>query len=72
MDPRLNKLREYQIAIGAKVLIIDVMQTPEQAIELYKKYVSEPDYYHHESYKDICKKIEELFPEEAFIWSLER
>ena len=72
MDPRLSELKKYQIAIGAKVVTIEIMQTTEQAIELYKTYVSAPDYYHHESYKNICKKIEELFPEEAFMWSLEQ
>lgn len=72
MDPRLDKLREYQIGIGARIPAIEVMQTVEQAIELYKKYVSDPDHYPHESYKNIHKKIEELFPEETFIWRLEQ
>ena len=71
MDPRLNKLREYQITINARIPAVEMMQTVEQAIELYKRYVSDPRY-HHESYINICKKIEELFPEETFIWSLER
>lgn len=72
MDSRLDELKKYQIAIGARVIIIETMQTPEQAVELYKIYISDPAYYHHESYKDICKKIEELFPEETFIWRLEQ
>ena len=72
MDPRLDKLRKYQIAIGAKIFTIDRMQTTEQAIKLYETYVSDTLYYRHESYKNICKKIEELFPEELFIWSLEQ
>lgn len=71
MDPRLNKLREYQITIGARITAIEMMQTAEQAIELYKRYVSYPRY-HHGNYINICKKIEELFPEETFIWSLEQ
>ena len=72
MDPRLHKLREYQIAVGTQIPAIEMMQSVEQAVELYKRYVSDPRYHHHRSYINICKKIEELFPEETFIWSLER
>ena len=72
MDPRIDKLREYQIGIGTRIPAIEVMQTVEQAIELYKKYVSDPYFYPHEIYKNISKKIEELFPEEIFIWRLEQ
>ena len=71
MDPRLNKLREYQIAVGTRIPAIEMMQTVEQAVELYKRYVSDPRY-HYRSYVNICKKIEELFPEETFIWRLEQ
>lgn len=71
MDPRLDKLKKYQIAIGTQIIAIEEMQTIEQAFYLYKRYVSDPAY-SHENYVKICKKIEELFPEETFIWSLER
>ena len=72
MDPRLSKLREYQIVIGTWIRAIETMQTAEQALNLYKRYVSNPTHYSHENYVKIRKKIEELFPEELFIWSLEQ
>ena len=62
MDPRLGKLKEYQIAIGTRIIAIEVMQTTEEAVELYNKFVSDPRFWH-ENYTKICKKIEELFPE---------
>lgn len=71
MDPRLDKLREYQITINTRIPAIEMMQTAEQAVELYKRYMSYPSY-HRGNYINICKKIEELFPEETFIWSLEQ
>ena len=71
MDPRLDKLKKYQIAIGTRIAAIEIMQTTEQAVGLYGRYVSDPAY-HHGNYINICKKIEELFPEETFIWSLEQ
>ena len=71
MDPRVDKLREYQIAISTRIHAIEMMQTAEQAVELYKRYVLDPRY-NHRNYINICKKIEELFPEEIFIWSLEQ
>lgn len=71
MDPRLNKLKDYQIAIHAQIRAIETMRTVEQALDLYKRYTSYPGY-SHENYIKICRKIEELFPEELFIRSLEQ
>lgn len=71
MDPRLDKLKEYQIALGTQIAAIDLMQTTEHAIELYKRYVADSGF-QHGNYINIRKKIEELFPEETFIWRLEQ
>ena len=71
MDPRISKLKEYQITIGTQIIAIEEMQTIEQALYLYKRYTTDP-IYRLENYVKICKKIEELFPEELFIWSLEQ
>ena len=35
MDSRLDELKKYQIAIGARVIIIEIMQTPEEAIKWF-------------------------------------